>query len=318
MIRVLIWGTDDLFPQLAPHYFHYAQQGLMSIVGFGVYTGGGVAILKDLNGTKLEGNPTFERVILSTKNNFYDRMKQLEGMGIPRNIIIDGSIFSIQGFEPRTFFEKGTVISKWSHEKVFYDATYSIYARVYNNPHFNVNIDVKSSMGVSNIDGGGNIEIGKFTQISWHETFEMGLAGAHKYTNSGHNYRSVAIYDPVHHNWSKPKPPVPDDQKKPCRIVIGNDVWIGRGCFFKVGDPDRPLIIGDGAVIASDSVVVKSVEPYTIVGGNPARFIKYRFDDPKVIERLQRIRWWDWSLDKIHDNYKYFDDPRAFVERFDQ
>ena len=167
------------------------------------------------------------------------------------------------------------------------------------------------------VDGSGIIEIGKFSQLSWKETFEM-FNGSPKYTNRIHNYRSVSIYDNEILGWPNPKPPIPVEQRKQSRIEIGNDVWIGRGCHLKVSDPDKPLVIGDGAVIASDSVVVKSVEPYTIVGGNPARFIKYRFDDPKVIEGLQRIRWWDWSIDKIYENYKYFDDPRAFVERFDR
>lgn len=244
-------------------------------------------------------------------------MKQLEGMGIPRQILIDGAILKIQGLDCKTFFEKGIAVAKWNFDNVIFDDTFAMYPRTYHSPRFNVSFGVKSSMGRSNVDGAGIISIGKFTQVSWNETFEMDLAAAHKYTNSGHNYHSVAIYDPVHFNWKNPKPPIPADQKKTCRIEIGNDVWVGRGCFFKVSDPDRPLVIGDGAVIASDSVVVKSVPPYTIVGGNPARFIKYRFDDPKVIEGLQRIRWWDWDIDKIHDNYKYFDDPRAFVERFD-
>ena len=150
----------------------------------------------------------------------------------------------------------------------------------------------KSGIGGAHIDGDGVIEIGNYTQISWNVEFEMDLAVAHKYKNEGHDYHSVAIFDPIHFCFPNPKKPVPHKNRKPCRILIGNDVWIGRGCKFKVTDPDRPLVIGDGAVVASDSVVVKSVEPYTIVGGNPARFIKYRFEHD-VIEGLQRIRWWE-------------------------
>lgn len=58
--------------------------------------------------------------------------------------------------------------------------------------------------------------------------------------------------------------------------------------------------IGDGAIIAANSVVSKNVEPYTIVGGNPARIIRKRFDD-EIIELLERLKWWDKSIDEIQE-----------------
>jgi virginiamycin A acetyltransferase len=61
--------------------------------------------------------------------------------------------------------------------------------------------------------------------------------------------------------------------------------------------------IGDGAIIASKSVVTKEVPPYTIVGGNPAQIIKKRFDD-KTVEKLLKIKWWDWDIQKITRNLK--------------
>ena len=78
--------------------------------------------------------------------------------------------------------------------------------------------------------------------------------------------------------------------------VIGNDVWTGHGVTIMPG-----VTIGDGAVIASLSVVTKDVAPYTIVGGNPARVIRKRFDD-ETIHALQEIRWWDWPIEKITRN----------------
>lgn len=60
------------------------------------------------------------------------------------------------------------------------------------------------------------------------------------------------------------------------------------------------VTIGDGAVIANNSHVVKNVEPYSIVGGNPARFIRYRFT-PEQIEKLLKIKWWDWEDSKINN-----------------
>ena len=102
-----------------------------------------------------------------------------------------------------------------------------------------------------------------------------------------------------------------------CKIEIGNDCWIGRGSTLKCYNPEKPLTIGDGAVVASDSIVVKNVPPYAIVGGNPAQIIKYRFPE-KIIESLLRIKWWDWDLDKIYENFKYFNDVEKLVELHDK
>jgi len=71
-------------------------------------------------------------------------------------------------------------------------------------------------------------------------------------------------------------------------VRIGNDVWIGQNSTILSG-----VSIGDGAVIATCSVVTKDVPPYAIVGGNPAKVVKYRFSE-KVIASLLEIKWWDW------------------------
>jgi len=96
-------------------------------------------------------------------------------------------------------------------------------------------------------------------------------------------------------------------------VVIGNDVWIGRGAKILGG-----VSIGDGAVIAAFSVVSKSVAPYTIVAGVPARVIRRRFA-PEIAESLQRIRWWDWSdalvLERIDELTS--DDLVAFTRKYD-
>ena len=76
-------------------------------------------------------------------------------------------------------------------------------------------------------------------------------------------------------------------------IVIGNDVWIGRESIIMPGGK-----IGDGAIIAAYSVVTKDVEPYSVVGGNPARFIKKRFND-ELIELLLEFKWWDLPPEKL-------------------
>ena len=78
-------------------------------------------------------------------------------------------------------------------------------------------------------------------------------------------------------------------------VIIGNDVWIGSNVTIMAG-----VAIGDGVVIANNSHVVKNVEPYSLIGGNPAKLIKYRFT-PEQIEKLLEIKWWYWDDDKINN-----------------
>jgi acetyltransferase-like isoleucine patch superfamily enzyme len=78
-------------------------------------------------------------------------------------------------------------------------------------------------------------------------------------------------------------------------VIIGNDVWIGMGAMILSG-----VSVGDGAVIAARSVVTKDVPPYSIVGGNPARVIRLRFDQ-SVIDRLCKTVWWNWPAEKIEE-----------------
>jgi len=77
-------------------------------------------------------------------------------------------------------------------------------------------------------------------------------------------------------------------------VVIGNDVWIGENSIIMSG-----ITIGDGAIIANNSHIVKNVEPYSLVGGNPGKFIKYRFTKEQI-EKLLEIKWWYWDDAKIN------------------
>jgi virginiamycin A acetyltransferase len=80
--------------------------------------------------------------------------------------------------------------------------------------------------------------------------------------------------------------------------IVGNDVWIGHRAVIMAG-----VKVGDGAIIGSYSVVTKDVEPYTIIGGNPAKEIKKRFEQDKI-DKLLKIKWWDWNIEKITRNVK--------------
>ena len=78
--------------------------------------------------------------------------------------------------------------------------------------------------------------------------------------------------------------------------IVGNDVWIGEKAVIMPG-----VSIGDGAIVAAHAVVTGPVRPYEIVGGNPAKPIRRRFDD-ETVERLLAIAWWDWPLETIARN----------------
>jgi serine acetyltransferase len=76
-------------------------------------------------------------------------------------------------------------------------------------------------------------------------------------------------------------------------VIIGNDVWIGMDATILSG-----VTVGNGAVIAAGSIVNKNIPAYAIVAGNPAKVVKYRFDQ-ETIDKLQEMQWWDWNPDKI-------------------
>lgn len=90
-------------------------------------------------------------------------------------------------------------------------------------------------------------------------------------------------------------------------VEIGNDVWIGNNVMIMDG-----VKIGDGAIVAAGAVVTKNVEPYAIVGGVPAQFIRYRFL-PEEIARLQQLKWWDWDLEQIKAKSHLFTDIGVFI-----
>lgn len=93
--------------------------------------------------------------------------------------------------------------------------------------------------------------------------------------------------------------------------VIGNDVWIGGNVVIVQG-----VKIGDGAIVAAGAVVTKDVEPYTIVGGVPAKFIRKRYDE-KIIKHLQEMNWWDMSLDELEKHKQLFDAGSDWINEID-
>ena len=90
---------------------------------------------------------------------------------------------------------------------------------------------------------------------------------------------------------------------------IGNDVWIGNNVNIKYG-----IKIGDGAIIGTGALVTKDVEPYSIVGGVPAKLIKYRFSENEI-KNLQELKWWNNDLQWIKENKHEFKNIKKFIEK---
>ena len=91
------------------------------------------------------------------------------------------------------------------------------------------------------------------------------------------------------------------------QLIIGHDVWIGYGVLFVGG-----VNVGNGAIIGAGAVVAKDIPPYAIAVGNPARVVKYRFDE-ETIKKLLAVKWWNWSFEKILANCKYMKDTEKFL-----
>ena len=92
-------------------------------------------------------------------------------------------------------------------------------------------------------------------------------------------------------------------------FIIGNDVWVGNNVTIMGG-----ITISDGAVIGANALVTKNVPPYAIVGGVPAKIIKYRFSEEKI-KLLMSIKWWDWDIKKIISESIYFNNVDVFLEK---
>lgn len=143
-----------------------------------------------------------------------------------------------------------------------------------------------------------HVNVGNFTAIGHH--CKIGL-GQHplNYVSTHSIFYKKNIFK---NNWVKPI-------EFPVRpINIGNDVWIGIESTIMDG-----VTIGDGAVIGAKSLVTKDVPPFAVVGGIPAKIIKYRFA-PEIINKLLEIKWWDLSDKEIEAKMEFFHEPLITIE----
>lgn len=154
---------------------------------------------------------------------------------------------------------------------------------------------------MENIGGIGKYTYGRPNVRKWKTSSKLfignfcSIAGSVVYLDGNHNTKRVTTYPFGHINqhifnsFNGEGHPLGNGN-----VVIGNDVWIADDVTIMSG-----ITIGDGAVIANNSHVIKNVEPYSIVGGNPARHIKYRFSEEQI-QKLLQIKWWYWDDEKIN------------------
>lgn len=136
---------------------------------------------------------------------------------------------------------------------------------------------------------GDRLIIGKFCAIARGIEFVM--------NGANHRMCSATTYpfNIMGGGWEKSMPSL-DDLPLKGDTVVGNDVWIGQNVTVMPG-----VHIGDGAIIAANSVVAKDMPPYAVAAGNPCRVIRKRFNE-EMIEYLLKLKWWDWPAEKIFKN----------------
>lgn len=152
-------------------------------------------------------------------------------------------------------------------------------------PYFTIGInsyinqmDIQLNSGNENI----NIHIGNYCSIAYNVTLLV---------DRNHDYQSVS---------TSPLLEIKRKLPKKGQIIIGHDVWIGNSVTILSG-----VRIGNGAVIGAGTVVTKDVPAYAVVAGNPMRIVKYRFDIAQI-NKLQKIKWWNWNREEIEKNKGWF------------
>lgn len=167
---------------------------------------------------------------------------------------------------------------------------YTIYNDLYNDPRDFEKNNVLYQYPINS----DKLIIGTFCSIACNAKFLM--------TSGNHTMNSLSTYTfPIfYEEWGLEVSHITDAWDNKGDIVIGNDVWIGYDAIIMSG-----VKIGDGAIIGSRAVVTKDVPPYSIVGGIPAKVIKKRFSDDKVL-RLLKIKWWVGQTKKSKQLFNSF------------
>ena len=149
-------------------------------------------------------------------------------------------------------------------------------------PQYEIGRGTYGNLKVLTWNEGANLKIGSFCSIA---------DGVRIFLGGEHRLDWVTTY-PFNILWDEAKL-IPGHPKTKGDVIIGNDVWIGFNAVILSG-----VTIGHGAVIGAGSVVSRNIEPYEIHAGNPARFVRKRFDD-LIIRQLLELKWWDFDDDQI-------------------
>ena len=144
---------------------------------------------------------------------------------------------------------------------------------------------------------GDKLRIGKFCMIASDVTFIMN--GANHLSEAISSYPFAVFGEGWGHAMDGKSYPYKGD------TVVGNDVWIGYNATILAG-----VTIGDGAIIGANATVTKDVEPYSIVGGNPAKLIRKRFSDEEI-KALLELKWWDKDIEWITKNVQDLTDKNV-------
>lgn len=141
-----------------------------------------------------------------------------------------------------------------------------------------------------------DVEIGDYSYVNANSSLENCTIGKFCSISSGvhispweHNLNHITTHPVAYENCLRERE----------KVRIGNDVLISLNCIILEG-----IVIGDGAVIGAGAVVTKDVLPYEVVGGVPAKHIKFRFDENEI-KKIRNLEWWNWSKEKINMNLEF-------------
>lgn len=165
---------------------------------------------------------------------------------------------------------------------------------------------IETSLNFHVEDGCYNLQIGRYCALAEDILFMMDLM---------HDYKYVSIGE-IEEFRDMPEPAFDLNRyrvKRKGQILIENDVWIGHGAVILGG-----VTIHNGAVVGAEAVVTKDVPPYAVVAGNPARIVKYRFEEEEV-KALLDIAWWDWESNVLKERYREMKMPVSdFIKSFER
>lgn len=186
-------------------------------------------------------------------------------------------------------------------------------SNIYNQVKIGKNVKLYSRYLLSNVD------IGDYSYIAPNSSVRNTTIGS--YCSIGENFTSGLAIHPVNGLSTSPLfystkkqlgiTLVNEDlieEYKP--VTIGNDVFVGANVMILSG-----ISVGDGAIIAAGAVVTKDVPSYAVVGGVPARIIKYRFTKEQI-EKLNKIAWWNWGSGKHGEIVEYFNNVNGFIAKY--